>query len=117
MTCGQRGPWGETCSDRPGHDYSHYDGSADVSWNDHPGDHRDECQCTACTEWPHPATCLCWKCQPPLLEPGDHVVHPEHGNGLVVHVTDQQVRVITAAPFVLGALVYRLHSIDGWRPA
>lgn len=51
------------------------------------------------------------------LSAGQHVVHPEHGNGLVVQVTDQQVRVITAAPFVLGALVYRLHSIDGWRPA
>lgn len=51
------------------------------------------------------------------MNPGDHVVHPEHGNGLVVSATEAQVQVITAAPFVLGALVYRLHSIDGWRPA
>jgi hypothetical protein len=32
--CNEPGPWGSFCTDYPGHRYSHYDGSADRSWQD-----------------------------------------------------------------------------------
>lgn len=48
--CSYRGPSGEQCTDGWSHRYAHYDASADVSWNDHFEDHRDDCQCTACDE-------------------------------------------------------------------
>lgn len=32
--CAELGPWGAHCTDWPGHRYSHYDASDDVSWQD-----------------------------------------------------------------------------------
>ena len=32
--CNEPGPWGTICTDYPGHQYSHYDGSDDSSWQD-----------------------------------------------------------------------------------
>ena len=32
--CNARGPGPAHCTDRPAHDYSHYDDGEDVSWND-----------------------------------------------------------------------------------
>jgi hypothetical protein len=33
-TCGELGPYNAHCTDSPGHQYSHYDGGEDTSWQD-----------------------------------------------------------------------------------
>jgi len=32
--CNEPGPWGATCTDYLGHQYSHYDAAKDRSWQD-----------------------------------------------------------------------------------
>lgn len=50
--CAARGPWGYVCTDYPGHDFAHYDSSADASWTDHYEDWPDPLSS-------HPSGCPC----------------------------------------------------------